>query len=363
MIKIITPNETIPTSSGIYKFTNNINNKIYIGSSINLRKRFLTHLTLLRKNSHHSKSFQNSWNKFGEDVFSYEIMEFVENLDELLIKEQYYLDNILFAQEYINKINNKFIELSYNINPSSTNRLGTVQSEESVTRSKLNNPNRKNILQYDFNGKFIKNWDSASDIQRELNICKTQILKCCKQQSEYASEFIFIFEEDEELFSDYFKSLENFPYVKKVWNKGLSFRPDKDYSLIVFDRYGNYYDMFKYQTDVCKSINCTTTNLSKSKNKKIVKNYYVFDLDFNYKEFINNIVEENSNILNSNSMGDKILMYNIFNKFLLGFNSVKEASELTNLNENSIYNVLCGKRKQIKGFIFKYNEIQNDDIV
>lgn len=357
MIKIITPNQIIPTSGGIYKFTNNINGKIYIGSSINLRKRFSNHLKLLKTNSHHSKSFQNAWNKYKEDNFSFEIIEDVENSYNLLIKEQYYLDNIIFAQDYINKINNKFIELSYNINPCSSNRLGTIQSEESKLKSKLNNPNRKDILQYDFNGNFIKKWDSASDIEKELKISKNQVLKCCKQQSEYASDFIFIFEEDEELFKDYLTSLNEYPYVKKVWNKGLSIRPDKDYSLIVFDRYGNYYDIFKYQTDVCKSINCTPANLSKSKNIKIIKNYYVFDLNFNYNEFINNIIEENNNILNFISTGNKILMYDIFDNLLSGFNTVKEASELTDLNENSIYNVLCGKRKQLKGFIFKYNEI------
>lgn len=363
MIEIITPNKKIPTVSGIYKFTNNINKKVYIGSSINLRKRFSDHLRLLKINSHHSKHFQSAWNKYGENNFSFEILEIVENSFELLIKEQYYLDTIIFAQEYINKVNTKFIELSYNMNPCSSNRLGTSQSKESILKSKLNNPNRKNILQFDFNGNLIQEWESASDVEKTLNISKTQVLKCCKQQSEYASDFIFIFKEDEELFKDYFKSLNEDPYVKKVWNKGLSFRPDKEYSLIVFDRYGKYYDIFKYQTDVCKSINCTAANLSKCKNVKIVKNYYVFDLNYNYEEFINNVIEENNNILNFTSFGNKILMYDIFNNLLSGFDSVKEASELTNFNENSIYNVLCGKRKQLKGFIFKYNETQNDNIV
>ena len=50
----------IPTTSGIYKFTNTVNNKIYIGSAQNLRKRFFKHVNLLNKNSHHSLHFQNA---------------------------------------------------------------------------------------------------------------------------------------------------------------------------------------------------------------------------------------------------------------------------------------------------------------
>ena len=54
-------------------------------------------------------------------------------------------------------------------------------------------------------------------------------------------------------------------------------------------------------------------------------------------------------------------MYDIFGNKITSFSSVSEASELTNINENSIYNVLCNKRKQIQGYVFKYNK--NDDIV
>ena len=57
-----------------------------------------------------------------------------------------------------------------------------------------------------------------------------------------------------------------------------------------------------------------------------------------------------------NTYEDKINMFDNFNNFICGFDSVKECSEITRLNSNSIYNVLCGKRKQCKGFIFKYNE-------
>lgn len=360
MIKIINLNCEIPSTSGIYKFTNIINGKFYIGSSQNLRKRFFRHLALLKNNNHHSNSFQNAWNKYGEDNFQFEIIEFVEKIENLLFREQHYLDTLLFAQDYVNKINTKFIELGYNINPTSSSRLGTTQSENSIRKSVLNNPNRKEILQFDFNGNFIKEWESSANAAKNLNLYKSGIHKCCKNYSDYCGNYIFIYKDDLNLYEDYFNSLKDNPYVKQVWNKGLKIKPNKEnFEFILFDRYGRYIDLFKFQTEICNEIKCTPANLSRAKNNKVIKDHYVFDVSFNYEEFINKVRTESEIIFNLNCSGSKVLLYDIFGNFITSFSSVKEASELTELNENSIYNVLCKKRKQIKGYIFKYN----DDIV
>lgn len=76
---------------GIYKIKNIINGSLYIGSSVNLKKRFKDHLRLLKQNKHHSIKMQNSWNKYGEDNFVFEILEYCKK-DELLVKEQFFLD-------------------------------------------------------------------------------------------------------------------------------------------------------------------------------------------------------------------------------------------------------------------------------
>lgn len=352
--------ETISTSAGIYQFTNLQNQKIYIGSSYNLRKRFLQHINRLSLKNHHSIHFQNAWNKYGDDLFDYKILEYIDNLDTLLEREQYYLDTFLFAQEYINKLSNKFIELGYNINPSAKNRFGTIQSKEAVYKSILNNPNRKDILQYNFNGEFIKEWSSSGEIQKELNISKSGILKCCKGLQDYCNDYIFIFKEDIESEKDYLDSLKNNPYIKSVWNKDKKGRYDKtNDTLIVFDRYGKYINKFKYQTDISILLKCTTANLSKAKNKKIIKNYYVFDLDFDYNKIITEIRKETEQIFSIFPTGNYIQVFDIFDNFITSFNSVAECAELLEMNENSIYYVLSGKRNQLKGYIFKYN----DDIV
>jgi group I intron endonuclease len=77
----------------IYKIKNKINNKFYIGSAVNFINRKKTHLHRLRKNIHHSIVLQNSWNKYGEDNFIFEIIEECEK-ENLIVREQYYIDTL-----------------------------------------------------------------------------------------------------------------------------------------------------------------------------------------------------------------------------------------------------------------------------
>lgn len=79
---------------GIYKITNKINNKYYVGSSKNIcgkRGRWFWHLHKLNKNKHINKKLQNSWNKYGKSNWLFSIMETVEE-SKLSEVEQIYLD-------------------------------------------------------------------------------------------------------------------------------------------------------------------------------------------------------------------------------------------------------------------------------
>lgn len=76
---------------GIYKITNIINNKCYVGSSVNITGRWYQHKTELKFNKHHSIKLQRSYNKHGVDNFKYEIIEECD-IETLIIREQYYID-------------------------------------------------------------------------------------------------------------------------------------------------------------------------------------------------------------------------------------------------------------------------------
>lgn len=120
MIKIKCDLNDLKTKQGVYIFRNTVDNKCYIGSTVmTFEKRMEHHVWHLRENKHKNSHFQNAWNKYGEDSFEYDILEICER-NKCLEKEQYYLNKILFADEFIKGLSKKFKELGYNINPIAT---------------------------------------------------------------------------------------------------------------------------------------------------------------------------------------------------------------------------------------------------
>lgn len=77
--------------NGVYKILNNINGKIYIGSSSYLQRRLTEHKRLLKQSNHPNKKLQYSVNKHGIENFIFEIIEEC-SIDSLLEREQYYID-------------------------------------------------------------------------------------------------------------------------------------------------------------------------------------------------------------------------------------------------------------------------------
>lgn len=73
--------EKQPYEVGVYGILNTITNKWYIGSSIELSKRFGRHLWELRKGIHHSQKLQRSFDRHGEGVFQFKILLVCEAKD------------------------------------------------------------------------------------------------------------------------------------------------------------------------------------------------------------------------------------------------------------------------------------------
>lgn len=79
--------------SGIYKITNTVNNKVYVGQAVNLGTRYGRHLYRIKRNEHHNDYIQRAFDKYGENSFKYEILEEIKDLSLLDSREKFWIDH------------------------------------------------------------------------------------------------------------------------------------------------------------------------------------------------------------------------------------------------------------------------------
>lgn len=77
---------------GIYRISCICNNKVYIGSSVDIDQRWRDHKTALRNNRHYNKYLQRAWSKYGESNFEFSIVEELLSDELLLEREQCWMN-------------------------------------------------------------------------------------------------------------------------------------------------------------------------------------------------------------------------------------------------------------------------------
>lgn len=76
---------------GIYKIINIINNKFYVGSAVDLKRRKTRHFSELRNGKHKNRHLQSAWLKHGERAFVFVIVETLSDDADLLAAENVWL--------------------------------------------------------------------------------------------------------------------------------------------------------------------------------------------------------------------------------------------------------------------------------
>lgn len=95
--------KSIEKRSGIYVLQNIENGKSYVGGTVNLKSRKRQHFSDLKLNKHKNKRLQDAYNEYSKDAFRYIILEFVDDIDNLVNKEQEWMDK-LHPEYNINEI-------------------------------------------------------------------------------------------------------------------------------------------------------------------------------------------------------------------------------------------------------------------
>lgn len=84
---------------GIYQIRNNVNNKIYVGSTINFIKRKREHFGGLKGKYHGNDHLQKSWDFYGNKSFTFEVLEYVQDKEKLFEREAYWLEKLAVTDD------------------------------------------------------------------------------------------------------------------------------------------------------------------------------------------------------------------------------------------------------------------------
>jgi group I intron endonuclease len=202
---------------GIYKITSP-SNRIYIGQSVNIQKRFTSYKRMYIKNEKQTK-LHRSFLKYGVENHKIELVcECIES--ELNNYERYYQELFNCLNNGLNcrltKTNDKSGKLSKEtlkkmseISMGNQNWLGKTHTQETKDKISLANKGKKHsdeankrkgrkgvksekkgifskhpscvkVIQLDLNNNFIKEWNCLMDIKRELNYHIGNVSGCLK---------------------------------------------------------------------------------------------------------------------------------------------------------------------------------------
>ena len=128
------------------------NNKVYVGSAVNVQSRLRTHKSNLNLNKHSNKHLQAAYNLYGSDQFEFRILEYVSNKKDLLTKEDIWIDWLKASDRELGFNKRRFANSNLGIkNPKtdawrvkvSASNKGKKNSPDAIERMRLKLKGRK----------------------------------------------------------------------------------------------------------------------------------------------------------------------------------------------------------------------------
>ena len=157
----------------IYKITNIINNKVYVGQTTEtLEKRFKRHMGY-QKNSNDTK-FYRAVKKYGVENFRIDLIEEVETQEELNIREEYWIRELDSVERGYNSYYGGFASGGDTL--SEHPNLENIKEKIRTTKLGGNNPNSTKLKCIDLDTGIEYSFNSMAECQREMSIPRHDII-------------------------------------------------------------------------------------------------------------------------------------------------------------------------------------------
>ena len=303
----------------VYKITNIVNNKCYIGSSINVERRWKEHINCSKRKNDlkYNYPLYLAFRKYGINNFTFEVIkDDFETVEEM---QEYEKEAILIFNSYSNGYNQ-----TLNTTKSSL-CLENFKIYLGKVSCKCAKINKNNIILE----KYISYHDAAR--KNSLQGRESQIRKVCKGELSSVNQLIFRdLDEKGNIIEKPFKSYKG----KKMIVGFLLEDPTQE----VF---------FSSITEAAQKLNSDRCSIGRcikgDKRYSQIKGYVLRELDLN-----GNIIEV------ENTIEDKIEEYNRKNPCIDGErHSIKEWCEIYNISRNTYYNRIKSGMNSIEAITTK----------
>ena len=381
--------------SGIYCITNIINGKKYVGQTYNLKYRWMRHKSDLRNNNHSNNHLQAAWKKYGEKSFKYEILEYC-TLDDIDEREKYWIDYYDCFKNGYNQAEGGLGCRGYKHTEEEIAKMRMIQNPEPILQIDFDGNiinefvsagEAKNILgfksasgikscckkdgyykssngfiwiykkdindfkledhltnfksrsqkvsQYTIDNKFIREWNSAYEAGKELNIMQSEIQNVCDGKSFTYKGSIWKYDGNPAFSEDIYNNIKNKNTTKPI----------------MVDKYnmeGTYIETFKTLSDAAKNVGASSGDISNCcKGKRQSTRGFRFAYN---GEKLKDLKQKNVKHLMK-----EVLQYSIDGELLNSFESITEASKHMGVLVSSVSKAIINNTK-CKGFKWKFSE-------
>ena len=337
----------------IYKITNKVNGKIYIGqTSESVSQRWYEH----KYSSEHvdNKGYHYALHcairKYGCDNFHVDTIEEIDN-DSLNTREMYWIDfydsyksgyNMTLGGEGSRTLDYDLIyklwddgcgilKIANLCNCSDVQVREILKGYKNYSKQESNKRGArvfcKTVTQYDLNGKFIEKYQSATEASNITGVSVSNILAVCKFQQRTAGGWQWRFDGDSPLTDVYI---------------------GHERSVKQFYLDGTLKAKFASIGDAARSLNCSVSAISNACYGKTKSSH----------GYLWRLADDELNVLELNAKtrirNKRVLQYTLNGEYVSIFDNISEAAAFMNVTYNSIYRVCIGKLKSSCGFIWKF---------